>query len=73
MIVCVSQLIALYHAKHKDVPRMPALMTIEGCMKLSAMIVQGLWEFKSELLQLPHINDENLKHFSSKRQTVEIT
>lgn len=39
-------------------------------MKLSAMVVQGLWECKSPLLQLPHITDENLKYFSSKRHQV---
>jgi translocation protein SEC63 len=31
------------------------------------MIVQGMWEFKSPLLQLPHITEENLKYFSSKK------
>jgi len=36
-------------------------------MKLSPMIVQGLWEIKSPLLQLPHIHEENLKWFSSKK------
>lgn len=68
MVVCVSQLIMLAHAGRLS--RMPSLITLEGCMKLSGMIVQGLWECKSPLMQLPHITDENLKYFSSKRQQV---
>lgn len=39
-------------------------------MKLSPMIVQGLWEFKSPLLQLPYINDDNLKYFMSKKRQI---
>lgn len=39
-------------------------------MKLSPMIVQGLWEFKSPLLQLPYINDDNLKYFMSKKRHI---
>lgn len=39
-------------------------------MKLSPMIVQGLWEYKSPLLQLPHINDDNLKYFMSKKRQI---
>jgi translocation protein SEC63 len=68
MVVCVSQLIMLAHAGRLS--RMPSLVTLEGCMKLSAMVVQGLWECKSPLLQLPHITDENIKYFSSKRYQV---
>lgn len=36
-------------------------------MKLCPMIVQGLWEFKSPLLQLPHITEDHLKFFFSKK------
>lgn len=39
-------------------------------MKLCPMIVQGLWEFKSPLLQLPYINDDNLKYFMSKKRQI---
>lgn len=39
-------------------------------MKLSPMIVQGLFEFKSPLLQLPYINDDNLKYFMSKKRQI---
>lgn len=36
-------------------------------MKLCAMIVQGFWEFKNPLLQLPHITEDNLKCFLPKK------
>lgn len=39
-------------------------------MKLCPMVVQGLWEYKSPLLQLPYINEENMKHFMSKRRQI---
>lgn len=39
-------------------------------MKLCPMIVQGLWEYKSPLLQLPYINDDNLKYFMSKKRQI---
>lgn len=35
------------------------------------MIVQALWEYKSPLLQLPHITEDNLKHFSSRKKHVQ--
>lgn len=49
------------------VQRLPSIETIENCMKLCPMIVQGLWEFKSPLLQLPYINEDNMKYFISKK------
>lgn len=39
-------------------------------MKLCPMIVQGMSEHKSPLLQLPHINEDNLKYFMSKKRQV---
>ncbi|XP_063220151.1 translocation protein SEC63 homolog [Bacillus rossius redtenbacheri] len=68
MVNCVSQLILLAYA-HR-IPRLPNIETIENCMKLSPMIVQAMWEYKNPLLQLPHITDENLKYFSSKKQRI---
>lgn len=38
-------------------------------MKLSPMIIQGLWEFKSPLLQLPHLTEDHL-HFMLKKRHV---
>lgn len=68
MVVCVSQLIMLAHAGRLS--RMPSLVTLEGCMKLSSMVVQALWECKSPLMQLCHVTDDNLKYFSSKRHQI---
>lgn len=53
-----------------SVPRLPTIGTIENVMKLSPMIVQGLWEKKSPLLQLPYITDDHLKYFVSRKKPV---
>ncbi|KAF2893531.1 hypothetical protein ILUMI_12642 [Ignelater luminosus] len=65
---CVNQLILLAYARR--IQRLPSIETIENCMKLCPMIVQGLWEFKSPLLQLPYINEDNLKYFISKKRQI---
>ncbi|XP_072401272.1 translocation protein SEC63 homolog [Diabrotica undecimpunctata] len=65
---CVNQLIIMAYTRR--IPKLPPIETIENCMKLSPMIVQGLWEFKSPLLQLPYINDDNLKYFMSKKRQI---
>lgn len=39
-------------------------------MKLSPMLIQGLWEFKSPLLQLPHLTEDNLKYFQTKKRYI---
>ena len=49
---------------------MPRLETVENCMRVSQMVVQGLWDTKSPLLQLPHLNQENLRHFTTKKVCV---
>lgn len=49
----------------------PRLVTIENCMKLTQMIVQGLQESKSPLLQLPHFEEEHLRYCISKKVTWE--
>ena len=36
-------------------------------MKLHAMIVQAVWESKSTFLMLPHITQDNLRHFTTKK------
>ena len=41
-------------------------------MKLCPMMVQGFWEFKNPLLQLPHITEDNLKHFLAKKVRSEL-
>lgn len=52
------------------VPRLPTIETIENCMKLSPMIVQGLWEYKSPLLQLPYITEDHLKYFTNRKKHI---
>lgn len=34
------------------------------------MIVQGLWEYKSPLLQLPYINEDHLKYFTNRKKHI---
>lgn len=48
----------------------PRLVSIENCMKLSQMVVQGLQEAKSPLLQLPHFQEEHLRYCISKKYKV---
>ncbi len=50
---------------------MPRLETIENMMKLSPMIVQACWnKTKSNLLQLPHIDESHLRYFNTKKKNV---
>ena len=46
---------------------MPRLETVENCMKASAMITQSLEAKSSPLLQLPHIRQDMLRHFVTKK------
>merc|ERR1719461_2596943 len=39
-------------------------------MKCSALVVQALWDKASPLLQLPHVEEDMLKHFYSKRRNI---
>merc|ERR1712209_119380 len=68
MVTCTSQLILLAHAGR--IGRLPSLDTIEFAMKLSPLIVQALWDKQSPLLQLPHIEEDMLKHFHTKRRNI---
>lgn len=68
MISCVNQLIVLAYARR--ISKLPHIETIENCMKLSPLIVQGLWEFKSPLLQLPYLTDDNLRYFVAKKRPI---
>ncbi|KAK9888878.1 hypothetical protein WA026_001099 [Henosepilachna vigintioctopunctata] len=65
---CVNQLILLAYARR--IQHVPTIETIENCMKLCPMIVQALWEHKSPLMQLPYINEDNLKYFMSKKRHI---
>ena len=68
MVTCISQLILLAHAGR--IGRLPSLDTIEYAMKGSPLIVQALWDKASPLLQLPHIVDDMLKHFHSRKRNI---
>lgn len=68
MVSCVSQLIMLAYARR--ISKLPTIETIENCMKLSPMIIQGLWEFKNPLLQLPHVTEDHLRYFVSKKRPI---
>ncbi|XP_018024714.1 translocation protein SEC63 homolog isoform X2 [Hyalella azteca] len=59
MVTCVAQLIMLAHAGR--ISRLPTLDTIESTMKLSPTLVQGLWDTKNPLLQLPHFTESTLR------------
>lgn len=67
-VQCVSQLTMLALAGR--IARTPNLDTLENAMKLSPLIVQALWESKNSLMQLPHINDDLLRHFTNRKRNV---
>lgn len=68
MVSCVNQLIMLAYARR--IAKLPHISTIENCMKLSPMIIQGLWEHKNALLQLPHVTEDHLRYFISKKRPI---
>ncbi|CAF0943169.1 unnamed protein product [Didymodactylos carnosus] len=68
MVNIEAQLVAMAHAGRLSHP--PRLDSIENTMKLSPMIVQALWNTKSPLLQLPHITENHLRYFESKKRTI---
>lgn len=69
MITIVAQLVS--GAARNAVQYMPRLETVENCMKVSQMIIQGLDQKSSPLLQLPHIRPDMLKHFSTKKRHIQ--
>jgi len=68
MVQCISQLILLAHAGR--IARLPSLDTVEATMRCSSLIVQALWDKQSPLLQLPHIEEDMLKYFYSRRRNI---
>ena len=64
MISMLSQIVAYANMRNANPPR---LETIESVMKLSPMIVQAIWDNKSSLLQLPNIEESQLRHFTTKK------
>lgn len=67
-VQCASQLTMLALAGR--IPRMPSLDTMENAMKLCPLIVQALWDSKSSLLQLPHITEDMLRHFTTRKRNI---
>lgn len=67
-VQCASQLTMLALAGR--IARMPNLDTLENAMKLCSMIVQALWDNKSPLLQLPHITEDMLRHFTTRKRNI---
>uniref|UniRef100_A0A1W7R9M8 Translocation protein SEC63 n=1 Tax=Hadrurus spadix TaxID=141984 RepID=A0A1W7R9M8_9SCOR len=67
-VQCASQLTMLALAGR--IARMPNLDTLESAMKLCSMIVQALWDNKSPLLQLPHVTEDMLRHFTTRRRNI---
>lgn len=69
MINVIAQLVAGAH--RNAVQYMPRLETIESCMKLSQMLIQAVDVRSSPLLQLPHITQDMLKHFTTKKRHIQ--
>ncbi|XP_067947774.1 translocation protein SEC63 homolog [Watersipora subatra] len=67
MVHICAQLTAMSKAGHAAKPR---LQTIENIMKMGPLLVQGLWENSSPLLMLPHIAEQQLKHFVHKKRPI---
>uniref|UniRef100_A0A8C3H846 Translocation protein SEC63 homolog n=1 Tax=Chrysemys picta bellii TaxID=8478 RepID=A0A8C3H846_CHRPI len=68
MINVICQLIIMARSREEREFRAPSLGSLENCMKLSQMAVQGLQQFKSPLLQLPHIEEDNLRRVSNHKK-----
>ncbi|MEE6475973.1 hypothetical protein FKM82_010921 [Ascaphus truei] len=61
MVNVICQLIIMARSREERELRPPSLSSLENCMKLCQMTVQGLQQFKSPLLQLPYIEDDHLR------------
>ncbi|XP_023386725.1 translocation protein SEC63 homolog [Pteropus vampyrus] len=70
MVNVICQLIIMARSREEREFRAPTLASLENCMKLSQMAVQGLQQFKSPLLQLPHIEEDNLRRVSNHKKEV---
>ncbi|CAF2060985.1 unnamed protein product [Rotaria magnacalcarata] len=62
------QLVNMQHNQQIEIG--PKLETIENTMKLSPMLVQALLNTKSPFLQLPHITENHLRFFETKKRTI---
>lgn len=69
MILLVAQMVD--KARRETVQYMPRLETIENCIKVSQMLIQAVNVRTSPLLELPHITQDMLKHFTSRKIQIE--
>jgi len=65
---CVNTIVAMRHQGRGNYA--PRLNTVENCMKLCQLLVQGVWEGKNPLLQLPYIEEDMLRHFCSRKRNI---
>ncbi|XP_068697913.1 translocation protein SEC63 homolog [Montipora foliosa] len=68
MINCVAQLVAMANAGRTS--NKPRLETVENCMFVSQMMIQGMWNNKSSLLQLPHLSLEELRLIIARKRSL---
>ncbi|GAV08619.1 hypothetical protein RvY_18284 [Ramazzottius varieornatus] len=68
MITSCAQLMMWFYAGQLQM--MPRIDTVENVMKLSQMLVQGLNDHQSPLLQIPNIDAEILRHFFVKKRNI---
>uniref|UniRef100_A0A8C5QN18 Translocation protein SEC63 homolog n=1 Tax=Leptobrachium leishanense TaxID=445787 RepID=A0A8C5QN18_9ANUR len=61
MVNVICQLIIMARSREERELRPPSLSSLENCMKLCQMTVQGLLQFKSPFLQLPFIEEDHLR------------
>ncbi|XP_015784366.1 translocation protein SEC63 homolog [Tetranychus urticae] len=65
-VQCAGQLTIL--ALTGRISRKPHKDTLENAMKLCRLVVQALWDNKSPLLQLPHITEDMLRFFNTRKR-----
>lgn len=64
MIQCFANLTMLVHARRFS--RMPSLETLQWIIRTAPMVVQGLWDRDSPLLQLPHFTPDTVNFLRKK-------
>ncbi|KAJ1151958.1 hypothetical protein NDU88_004737 [Pleurodeles waltl] len=68
MVNVICQLIIMARSREEREFRAPSLGSLENCMKLCQITVQGLQQFKSPFLQLPHIEEDNLRRVANNKK-----
>ncbi|XP_065197321.1 translocation protein SEC63 homolog [Sycon ciliatum] len=70
MISCMSQVMSYLHQTQQKGHRGPTLEAMENCMRLCAMLVQGVKDYHNPLLQLPHFTADHLRFMRSKKRVI---